>query len=366
MKDSRSSSYVIREAILKFYDDKKLWPRGITSAMECIQVLDRLPSALAPAPVPLITEQYAKAMKDCADDDDDDDECDEEANVASASELKDAVEDKSMCTPPKQPAGYRFKVEIVNKEAKRKAKNPTSKKPEKAASDPEAPDHHYGDYLPKDFCKKGKEFRDRAKADGHSPKEALRMWMESEERASILADVPLNELKRRKFVPKGCDQNPFARNARLRGASVDIVNDQVLMDLLTPDLIDTITEKAGFMSREEMGQFMQKTAVHFVDIHGVKRHTGKPKALQKSQEYTKEFGDFLAKYFVDVMQAEMPNIIGYLNAKHVQPPGQWETWPGRSLRLSRWSGSISQSLSISLSLSRSLSISLETELCLSL
>ena len=37
MRDSRSSSYVIREAILKFYDDKKLWPRGITSAMECIQ-----------------------------------------------------------------------------------------------------------------------------------------------------------------------------------------------------------------------------------------------------------------------------------------------------------------------------------------
>ena len=103
------------------------------------------------------------------------------------------------------------------------------------------------------------------------------------------------------------------------------------------DLIDKITEKAGFMSREEMGQFVQKTAVQFVDVHGVKRHTGNPKVLQKSQpldcilipqapwtenpksypgivsyilhlnppsprEYTKEFGDFLAKYFVDVMQ----------------------------------------------------------------
>lgn len=49
------------------------------------------------------------------------------------------------------------------------------------------------------------------------------------------------------------------------------------------DLIDTITEKAGFMSREEMGRFAQKTAVHFIDRNGVKRHTGKPKALQKSQ-----------------------------------------------------------------------------------
>ena len=37
MRSSRSSAYVIREAILKFYDDKKLWPRGLTSAMECIQ-----------------------------------------------------------------------------------------------------------------------------------------------------------------------------------------------------------------------------------------------------------------------------------------------------------------------------------------
>ena len=49
------------------------------------------------------------------------------------------------------------------------------------------------------------------------------------------------------------------------------------------DLIDTITEKAGFMSREEMGRFGEKTTVKHVDRNGVKRHTGKPKALQQSQ-----------------------------------------------------------------------------------
>ena len=162
-----------------------------------------------------------KAIKQSAGEADDDyDEDDEEANVASeASGPKDAVEDKSK-TPPNKPAGYRFKVEFVKKESKPKAKsNPkTNKKPEKAMADPKA--QCYGQYLPKDFSKRGKLFRDQAKAQGHSPKVALRMWLESSERASILADLPLNELKRRKFVPKGCCQNPFASgngNAALGG-----------------------------------------------------------------------------------------------------------------------------------------------------
>ena len=49
------------------------------------------------------------------------------------------------------------------------------------------------------------------------------------------------------------------------------------------DLIDTITERAGFMSREEMRRYTQKTVVRYTDSNGVKRHTGKPKELQKSQ-----------------------------------------------------------------------------------
>ena len=49
------------------------------------------------------------------------------------------------------------------------------------------------------------------------------------------------------------------------------------------DLIDVITEKAGFMSRQQMSQFTRKTVTHHVDANGVKRHTGKPKELQQSQ-----------------------------------------------------------------------------------
>ncbi|CAE6963842.1 unnamed protein product [Symbiodinium sp. CCMP2592] len=97
-------------------------------------------------------------------------------------------------------------------------------------------------------------------------------------------------------------------------------------------IIDAISERAGFMSREQMGQLRVRLANHYEDKNGVKRHTGKPKDLQKSQPlgsdytghlvlgywtkflpspagsclpraYTREFGEFLAKYFVEIMKA---------------------------------------------------------------
>ncbi|CAE7247836.1 zmpB [Symbiodinium sp. CCMP2592] len=127
-------------------------------------------------------------------------------------------------------------------------------------------------------------------------------------------------------------------------------------------IIDAITEKAGSMSREQMSRLPCRLANHYEDKNGVKRHTGKSKELQKSQQYTREFGDFLAKYFVEIMKepfepltastapnidpsmtdhelfvkhyvtktgyllgdiwdAELPSILYYLNAKHVEAPG---------------------------------------------
>ncbi|CAE7810941.1 unnamed protein product [Symbiodinium sp. CCMP2456] len=360
MRTSRSSAYVVREAILKFYDDKKLWPRGLTSTMECIRVLDRLPSIGEPAPVPLISEQYVKTLKGAA------------------------KGEKPKASPPKS-AGFRFSAVFL-----KKAK--------------------------KDFNDRSKKFREDAKAAGHAPRTALKMWIDSEERSArrilsgpldlVAADMlgPIRQFKSylaRMVVAEllmvdapSClvlsilllifnSQIPKTK-AHLRGASVDIVNEPVTMDLLTlrwvieqpdgsflpemprfqalfrtfEDLIDTITERAGFMSREEMSRFAQKTAVQYTDSNGVK-------------EYTKAFGEFLTKYFVSVMKepfevsfdaktaptidrsmtdhelfvvhctadsngwlagdiwdAEMPTVIGYLNAKHVMPPGQWETWLG--------------------------------------
>ncbi|CAE7513334.1 unnamed protein product, partial [Symbiodinium sp. KB8] len=359
MRSSRSSAYVIREAILKFYDDKKLWPRGLTSAMECIQVLDRLPSIVEPAPIPLISEQYVKALRGAkakvADANDDGDDAADDAEASDAAEHsssdRDHEDEKKPKTSSPKSAGFRFNPVFLKKAAA--SKKPKAKAKSKNCK-PSAVPLDCGDYRPHEFNKQAKLFRANAKAAGHSPATARKMWIDSKERARLLSDVPLQELKRRKFVPKECTENPFPRAVHLRGASVDIVYEPVTMDLLTlrwvieqpdgsflpemprfqtlfrtfEDLIDTITERAGFMSREEMRRYTQKTVVRYTDSNGVKRHTGKPKELQKSQEYTKAFADFLAKYFVTVMKAEMPTILGYLNAKHVQPPGQWETWLG--------------------------------------
>ncbi|CAE7272164.1 unnamed protein product, partial [Symbiodinium sp. CCMP2456] len=261
-------------------------------------VLDRLPTTLAPAPVPLIAEQYQKALKAAGAQGEDGDDSDAVA-TDDEGKPKDA--------PPKKPAGYRFKVEPLKKDkaSKPKATGSKNQKPSKAqAKGPKDAQHAYGEYLPKDFEKRAKQYRENAKAEGHAPKKALRMWIESKERASLLADLPLMELKR---TESSWSSSPG--KAHLRGASVDILNDPTTMDLLSlrwvieqpdgsflpemprfqklfgtfEDLIDVITEKAGFMSRQQMSEFTCKTVVRHVDANGVKRHTGKPKELQKSQ-----------------------------------------------------------------------------------
>ena len=105
--------------------------------------MDRLPTALAPAPVPLITEQYAKAIKRGAvkagDDDGDNDE---------ASEASGADEDKPKDTPQKKPAGYRFNVEPLKKDKASKPKASKNQKPPKAkADDPKVDAIAYGRVL---------------------------------------------------------------------------------------------------------------------------------------------------------------------------------------------------------------------------
>ena len=46
-------------------------------------------------------------------------------------------------------------------------------------------------------------------ASGKTYKEACEAWKTSAERSKLLSQVSLGELKRRKFVPKGCQENPF-------------------------------------------------------------------------------------------------------------------------------------------------------------
>ena len=72
--------------------------------------------------------------------------------------------------------------------------------------------------MPGGLNKRGKEFRENAKATGHAPSTALKMWIDSPERATLHANAPLQELKRRRVVPKECTENPLIRAAaRLAG-----------------------------------------------------------------------------------------------------------------------------------------------------
>ena len=45
--------------------------------------------------------------------------------------------------------------------------------------------------------------------DGYSHKESCNLWDESLEKAKLLANVSIGELKRRKFLKKGADENPW-------------------------------------------------------------------------------------------------------------------------------------------------------------
>jgi hypothetical protein len=55
-------------------------------------------------------------------------------------------------------------------------------------------------YQPKMFSEKRKQFIAAERAAGLSYKDANKKWMSSNERASLLMNVPMSELKKRRFV----------------------------------------------------------------------------------------------------------------------------------------------------------------------
>ena len=71
-------------------------------------------------------------------------------------------------------------------------------------------------YTPHLYAEKRKAFLQEAQQKGLGAGEARAAWNESREKALLLCDVPIPELKRRKFVAKGCTENPF--RIMIRGA----------------------------------------------------------------------------------------------------------------------------------------------------
>ena len=69
----------------------------------------------------------------------------------------------------------------------------------------------FGLYQPHLYSEKYQVFVQAAMKDGARFKDAKAQWLSSQDRANLLADMPLPELKRRKFVCKECQSNPFIR-----------------------------------------------------------------------------------------------------------------------------------------------------------
>ena len=65
-------------------------------------------------------------------------------------------------------------------------------------------------YAPGDFAALKKNFVHELIQGGTSREEALNAWNLSDTKKKLLASLPLSELKRRKFVPKGAEVHPWA------------------------------------------------------------------------------------------------------------------------------------------------------------
>eukprot|EP00435_Cladocopium_sp_Y103_P030346 s1178_g7.t1 len=66
------------------------------------------------------------------------------------------------------------------------------------------------EYSPHRYAVLRKDFIDKLRNDGVAYKAAVDDWNNSKLKRQLLCNVPLQDLKRRRFVPKECQQNPWA------------------------------------------------------------------------------------------------------------------------------------------------------------
>ena len=109
---------------------------------------------------------------------------------------------------------------IANKSAQSKMKKKKKQKPSKQIKHPVAAvppsqgvEESDGVYKAKEYSSIRKAFIQDLKSQGFGSSEANEGWNGSEQKRRLLASLPLTELKRRRFVPKGTVVNPFAINS---------------------------------------------------------------------------------------------------------------------------------------------------------
>lgn len=97
----------------------------------------------------------------------------------------------------------------TNVKKKKRRRGPAQVKDVKVSTaDSETP--NLVEYAPGDFAAVKKKFLDGQIQGGSSREEAVNAWNLSDTKKKLLASLPLSELKRRKFVPKGTEVHPWA------------------------------------------------------------------------------------------------------------------------------------------------------------
>jgi len=148
----------------------------------------------APKPFPISKQYKARSKKgDTTQDHDDDNGDDDDAGHA----VEGLVE---------KPAAGNKGQRKLGKNASKKKGQPKKKLKAKVKVQKES-----GSYVPAEYAAKRKAFIKRLRDDGHSYQIANSTWAFSAERCGLLSGLSVSELKRRRFLPKGATENPWAK-----------------------------------------------------------------------------------------------------------------------------------------------------------
>ena len=174
-----------------------LWPPWLVCfpGMSPPKVLNTLSMDLGTVPKAFpLSDQY---IKNQAAETATDDEADQEAKPAKAQKGKAVTKKKCVARKP-------VKLNLL----KRLAAAKQAKSAVREIDGLQKVDDDDGQqcYSPQLYGEKRKAY---IEACGKSYREACRDWADSMERAAILATLEVSELKRRRFVSKGCTENPF-------------------------------------------------------------------------------------------------------------------------------------------------------------
>jgi len=123
---------------------------------------------------------------------------------AQNKQYKQNIDENHQEEPEELPSGSQA---VKKKPLKKKKK---AKRPAQIKEVAVAPDVSTGKYVPHEYSASRKQFISEKRLAGMAASEAEEEWKKSDVKRQLLSHVPLQELKRRKFVPKECEINPWA------------------------------------------------------------------------------------------------------------------------------------------------------------